>query len=252
MGQKIHPHSFRFGVSRNWPSRWFLADKQVGSARSASPLKSYQKFLQEDEAIRRVVMATVAQAGIAGIEIDRTSAMVKVIIRAARPGFIIGRGGKGIEDLNLAIEKALTKLRGKKAKGISIDVEELKRTDVSAAYEAQQIVWDIEKRMPFRQIMRKRLESIMQNKEVKGAKIFLSGRLDGAEIARQEWKSSGSLPLQTLRSDVDYFRATAFTSYGTVGVKVWVYKGEVFERPTALSANNQDSSRGPSNNRRLQ
>lgn len=216
MGQKINPSSYRLGITKNWPVRWFV--------------KHYAKFLEEDEKIRDVIEEKIAQAGIAAIEIERTGGNVRIWIKAARPGFIIGRGGKGIEDLNKAIEVAIKKMRGtKKLNGnLSVNIEELKRSEVSARYVGQQIAWDLEKRMPYRRTMKKYLESIMQNKEVKGAKALLSGRLDGNEIARHEKLSKGSLPLQTLRADIDYGKATAYTTYGTVGIKIWIYKGEIF------------------------
>jgi small subunit ribosomal protein S3 len=221
MGQKINPLSYRLGVTKNWPVRWFLKGK-------------YGKFLEEDEAIRKVIKSKIGHAGIAAVEIERTAGNLKIFIKAARPGFIIGRGGKGIEELNKAIEQALKKVRktGKPIIGFNVNVEELKRSEISATYVAQQIAWDLEKRMPYRRTMKKYLDSIMQNKEVRGAKILLSGRLNGNEIARREWLSKNSLPLQTLRSDVDYGQATAFTTYGTVGVKVWIYKGEIFNEKT--------------------
>ncbi|MBI4094767.1 MAG: 30S ribosomal protein S3 [Candidatus Liptonbacteria bacterium] len=217
MGQKIHPHSFRIGVTKQWPVRWLLKG-------------GYKKFLEEDELIRSVIRDKVGLSGIAAIEIERTSNGLKVYIKAARPGFIIGRGGKGIEELTKAIERNIEKLRGKKKIELSLTVEELKRTEISAAYVAQQIAWDIEKRLPFRRTMRRHLDQAMQNKEVKGAKVMLSGRLDGKEIARREWLRKGEMPLQTLRADIDYSQATGFTTYGTVGVKVWIYKGEVFAK----------------------
>ena len=219
MGQKIHPHSLRLGVTRNWSARWFLKG-------------SYPKFLQEDEIIRRVINKLIGQAGIAAIDIERTAGNLRVYIKAARPGFVIGRGGKGIEDLTKAIDAALRKVRktGKGPTNLSLNVEELKRSEASAPYVAQQIAWDLEKRIPFRRTMRKYMEQLKQNKEVKGAKIFLSGRLDGNEIARRERLITGALPLQTLRADVDYGTGTAFTTYGTVGIKVWIYRGEVFNK----------------------
>lgn len=218
MGHKIHPLSYRLGVTKNWPVRWFIKGK-------------FAKFLEEDEAIRRVIKSKISQAGISAVEIERTSGNLRIFIKAARPGFIIGRGGKGIEDLNKAIESALKKIRKTKSGlGLSVNVEELKRSEVSAVYVAQQIAWDLEKRMPFRRMMKKYLESVMQNKDVKGAKILLSGRLDGNEIARREWLGKGSLPLQTLRSNIDYGEAVAYTTYGTIGIKVWIYKGEILEK----------------------
>jgi small subunit ribosomal protein S3 len=218
MGQKINPNSFRLGIVRNWPVRWFLKG-------------GYGKYLEEDEAIRNVINKKIAEAGVAGIEIERTQGSLRVFIRAARPGFVIGRGGKGIEDLNIAIANALRKVRKTKASvNLNLNVEELKRSEVSSQYIAQQIAWDLEKRMTFRRTMKKYLEQVQQNRDVKGVKIFLSGRLDGNEIARREWLAKGSIPLQTLRADIDYGTATARTTAGAIGIKVWVYKGEIFEK----------------------
>jgi len=219
MGNKINPSSYRLGITKNWPVRWFVKG-------------GYAKLLEEDEAIRNVITAKIGQAGIAGVEIERTGVNLKIFIKAARPGFIIGRGGKGIEDLNKAIDLALRKVRKTKTAtgNLSVNVEELKRSEISATYTAQQLAWDLEKRLPFRRTMKKCLESLMQNRDVKGAKVFLSGRLDGNEIARREHLSRGSLPLQTLRADIDYGTATAFTTYGTIGIKVWIYKGEIFKK----------------------
>ncbi len=220
MGQKINPLSFRLGIIKNWNSRWFLRG-------------DYTRFLEEDEAIRNMIHEKISQAGVSAIEIERTQGSLKIFIKAARPGFIIGRGGKGIEDLSKAIEGALKKVRNvknSKAIPMSLNVEELKRSEVSAVHVAQQIAWDLEKRMPFRRTLKKYLEGIVQNREAKGAKILLSGRLDGNEIARREWLAKGSLPLQTLRANIDYGQGTAFTSYGTVGIKVWIYKGKIFAK----------------------
>lgn len=224
MGQKINPNAFRVGITKNWPTRWLLKG-------------GYKKFLEEDEAIRRTIREKVGQAGISGIEIERTSNGLRVLVKAARPGFIIGRGGKGIEDLTKAIEKEIAKIRKTKAINLSLNVEELKRSEISALYVGQQIAWDLEKRFPFRRTMRKYLEQVIQNKEVKGAKILLSGRLDGGEIARREVLRKGELPLQTLRADIDYGQATAFTTYGTVGIKVWIYKGEIFSKVAPKQSN---------------
>lgn len=228
MGQKINPNSYRLGVVRGWPVRWFIKD-------------GYPKLLEEDEAIRRVIKEKIGLAGIASIEIERTQGHLRVFIKAARPGLIIGRGGKGIEDLNKAIADALRKVRKSKAPihNMSVNIEELKRSEVSSAYLAQQMAWDLEKRMPFRRTMKKYLEQIMQNRDVKGAKIAMGGRLDGNEIARRESLHKGALPLQTLRADIDYGRATAFTTYGTIGIRVWIYKGEIFAK-----------EKGPENNKR--
>lgn len=220
MGQKINPHSYRLGVIENWKSRWM-------------PKKSFKEFLMEDEVIRNTIMKKIGSAGVSRIHIERTANSCRVHIKAAKPGLIIGRGGSGIELLGKAIESALVKLRTKeklpaRKTVLNLNVEELKRTEVAAGNIAQNIAWDLENRLPFRRTIKKAIENNMQNREVKGIKVRVSGRLDGSEIARREWLAKGKLPLQTLRADIDYGEATAHTTYGTIGVKVWVYKGEVF------------------------
>jgi small subunit ribosomal protein S3 len=238
MGQKINPNSYRLGVSKGWPVRWFLKG-------------GYPQFLEEDEAIRNTINKKIALAGIAAIEIERTQGNLRVFIRAARPGLIIGRGGKGMEDLNKDVITALQKVRKTESKvALSLNVEELKRTEVSSRYVAQQIAWDLEKRIRFRRTMKKYLEQIMQNRDVKGAKVALAGRLDGNEIARREHLSNGSLPLQTLRADIDYGTSTAFTTYGTIGIRVWIYKGEIFEKKEGNEKPRENEPRSTMNNRR--
>lgn len=212
MARKINPISYRLGINKPWSSRWISAKNAV-------------QWLEEDEKVRKIIMEKIGMAGIAKVEIERTSDKYKIFIKASRPGLIIGRGGKGIEDLTKLLEKAI---KGKVA--LSLNVEELKRTEISAAVQAQNIAWDLEKRMKFRRTMKKYLDQMMQNKDVKGVKIMAAGRLDGNEIARKEWMSKGKLPLTTLRSDIDYSEATAFTTYGTIGIKVWIYKGEIFSK----------------------
>ncbi len=250
MGHKINPTSYRLQVNKKWPARWFFAGKGEGSHTGRY---FYHRYLAEDEAIRNIIREKIGQAGIAAIEIERTTNNLRVLIRAARPGFVIGQGGKGIEDLSKAIEKALRSVRlgykTKSSSSLSVNVEELKRTDVSAAYVAQQIAWDLERRMTFRRTIRKYLEQMMQSRDVKGAKIMVSGRLDGAEIARTESMKQGPLPLQTLRANIDYGTATATTTYGTIGVKIWVYKGEVFEDKQADKEKEQNSRNERRNNR---
>lgn len=233
MGQKINPQSLRLGIVKDWSSRWYFSSlAQDGKPGSLMPRKRIMaKFLEEDELIRKVISSKISLSGIASVVIDRTPNDVKVFIKAARPGLIIGRGGKGIEELNEAILKSLRKLRGQAYKmHVSVNVEELKRSEVSAVHVAQQIAWDIEKRLPYRRAMKKYLDQMVQNRDVKGAKVLLSGRLGGNEIARREMLRYGALPLQTLRADVDYGQVTAMTTYGTIGVKVWVYRGETLKR----------------------
>lgn len=224
MGQKIRPFSYRLGIINNWISRWLPKNLK------------FKNQLEEDVLIRRIVNEKIGLAGIVKIEIERgQDNSYKVFIKAAKPGLVIGRGGKGIEDLSKAVDVQLKKLFKKRGATIpkfslSLNVEELRRSETSAQYIAQSIAWDLEKRLPFRRTLKKYLENAMQNKDVQGVKIKLSGRLDGNEIARREWLAKGKLPLQTLRANIDYGEATAFNAYGTVGIKVWAYKGEVFNK----------------------
>ena len=220
MGQKIRPDSFRLGITTWWKAHWFAK-------------KNFRFQLEEDLLIRKIIDDKIGAAGIARIDIERNANNnYRVTIKAARPGLIIGHGGKGIESLNKNLESSLNKLwRRRKAEkptfSLSLNIEELRRSEISSANVAQNIALDLEKRMPSRRTVKKYVDFIMQNRDVQGAKIKLSGRLDGSEIARREWLSRGKLPLQTLRANIDYGEATAFNTYGTVGVKVWIYKGEI-------------------------
>jgi small subunit ribosomal protein S3 len=220
MAHKIRPNSYRLGINVNWGSRWFSK-------------KNTPRLLEEDAVIRKVINDKISSAGIDKISIERNISTCKIIVKVVKPGLVIGRGGKGIEELIKAIESALLRM-AKKYKdkaltkpSINLNVEEIKKTEISAQVIAQQIAWDLERRLPFRRTMKRYLDLIMQNREVQGAKIKLSGRLDGNEIARREWRAKGKLPLTTLRANIDYGEAVCHASYGTVGVKVWIYKGEL-------------------------
>jgi len=222
MSQKIHPKSIRLGINQNWQSRWF---KQ----------KNRTLYLEQDYRLREYIKKKLSTAKIESVEIERTARNINITIKAVRPGLIIGRGGSGIEDLRKELVDLLKKAYRKqklvfKEKDIhlNLSVEEVRKPEISAMVVAQNLAEDIEKRVRFRRAMKTHLAKIMQHKEVKGAKIMVSGRLDGTEIARDEWLKEGRLPLVTLRSDIDYGTATAFCTYGTVGVKVWIYKGEKF------------------------
>jgi len=229
MGQKIRPNLHRLGITENWRSRWW-------------PKKKFGDQLEEDVHIRDIIKEKIAASGIVRVEIERTADNAfKIFLKVARPGLVIGRGGKGIEELTKIVEKTLLKLarnRGMKHPKISISltIEELKRSEISAQYIAQSIAWDLEKRISARRTMRKFLDLIMQNREVQGAKILLSGRIDGNEISRREMLVQGKLPLQTFRANVDYGETPAYNTYGKVGVKVWVYKGNIFKEDTEKAA----------------
>ncbi|MBI3638220.1 30S ribosomal protein S3 [Candidatus Wolfebacteria bacterium] len=220
MGQKIRPNSLRLGITQGWKSAWFPKKEK------------YRNLLEEDFILRKIINEKIGNAGLDRITIEKTANNFKVFIKAQRPGFIIGRGGKGVEDLTKLLEKKINAIRKNNGIGgkinFSLNIEELKRSEISSNVIAQNIAWDLEKRIPWRRTVKKYLESIMQNRDVKGAKIRVSGRLDGAEIARSEHLEKGSLPLLTLRANIDYGEATAHTTYGTIGIKVWIYKGKTF------------------------
>ena len=220
MGQKVKPISLRIGINKNWQSRWFYK-------------KNLKHFLAEDLLIREFIKKKILNAGIDKIEIERLNEQINVNVVASKPGLIIGRGGKGIEELKKKLEKKIIKFRKendlKKNFILNINVEELKKGNVSAQVVAQMIAFDVQKRIPYRSVMKKYLEYISQHAGVKGAKIKFSGRLNGAEIARRDWLVKGQMPLQKLRADIDYGEATAFNTYGTVGIKVWIYKGDLFD-----------------------
>ncbi|MBU3924874.1 30S ribosomal protein S3 [Patescibacteria group bacterium] len=211
MGHKVNPLLFRLGYTTNWTSRWFGK-------------KNFPEFLKEDFDIRKILAENLKKAAVEKIVIDRASNLVTVSIFSARPGVIIGRGGTGIEDLRKLLK---TKLGLKKE--VKLDVIEVKDPESSAAIIGQEIASQIERRIGWKRSLKRMLETVMSKKGVQGVKIAISGRLDGAEMGRREWLAKGKIPLHTLRSNIDFTRATAFTTYGAVGIKVWVYKGEMFE-----------------------
>lgn len=212
MGQKISPTSFRIGISKDWASHWFGGRK-------------YVRYLKDDVAVRSFLAKKLKGMSVDKIELERGTDLLNVIVHTARPGLIIGRGGTGVEELKIAVHQVL-----KKKVSVRIEIQEVKNPESSATIVAESIADQIEKRMPFRRLMKQTLFKIMASKQAKGAKIRLGGRLDGAEIARTEHLEEGNLPLQTLRADIDFARATAHTTFGTVGIKVWIYKGEKFDK----------------------
>ncbi len=227
MGNKIHPTNFRLGVIYNWKSRW-LNKKQM------------RYFLEEDLRIREFLTKLYNRMGLGEVEIERSGDNMLVIMNTSKPGLIIGRGGTGLTELKKKLEDIVRKLRAKKTYGsgkweLKLTVNEIKKPESEAKIVAQNISLDLEKRMPFRRTMKSSLERIMAQKEVLGAKVLLAGRLDGGEMARREWLAKGKVPLQTLRANIDFAQDEAMTVYGKIGVKVWIYKGEVFEETAKKS-----------------
>ena len=211
MGQKVNPHGFRVGVNKNWNSKWF-ADKS-----------NFADFLVEDNKVRNYVKKKLYAAGVASVVIERPAAdKVKVIIATARPGMVIGRSGDGIDEL----KKNLVKLTGKT---VDISIEEVRRAELDAQLTAESIAQALERRGSFRRAMKSAIQRTMKS-GAKGIKVLVSGRLGGAEIARSEKYSEGNVPLHTLRADIDYGFAEADTTYGKIGVKVWVNHGEILDK----------------------
>jgi small subunit ribosomal protein S3 len=213
MGQKIHPISFRLGYLQPWKSRWMNR-------------KNFPALLAEDVKIRDYLDKKLRGAAVDSVEIERSPNAVTVMIKTGRPGIVIGRGGGGAEEL----QKNLMKVAGLKVgkDTLKVRIEEVKSPDSSARIVSENIAEQLEKRMQHRRVMKQALEKIMANREVEGAKILLSGRIGGAEIARRERLIKGRLPLHTLRANIDFATNEAHTTYGLIGVKVWIYKGQVF------------------------
>src|SRR3989344_3160698 len=226
MTHRVHPYIFRLGQTTNWKSRWFS-------------LKNYREFLREDILLKEWLAKKLKTSHVYDIEIERSVNILNIIIKTARPGILIGRGGEGSQKLKKEIEKKIIdiwkrtpvlKKRPVPKRELKITIEDIKSPNTNAAVVAQSIADDLEKRIPFRRALKQALERVSSQKEVKGVKISISGRLDGSEMARYEWLKSGRIPLQTIRADVDFSQKVAYTTYGTIGIKVWIYKGDVFAK----------------------
>ena len=219
MGQKVNPHGMRVGVIKDWDSKWYAE-------------ADFSDNLVEDYNIRKFVKKELYSAGISKIEIERASDRVKVFIYTAKPGVVIGKGGADIEKLKAKIQKLTTKK-------VSIDIKEIKRPDGDAQLVAENIALQLENRFSFRRAMKSVMSRTMKTAGVKGIKTSVSGRLGGADMARTEFYSEGTIPLQTLRADIEYGFAEADTTYGKVGVKVWIYKGEVLPTKSVKEGSEQ-------------
>lgn len=216
MSHRVHPKIFRIKGIEDWQSRWFSK-------------KNYKSNLEQDLKIREFVKKELKLAVVDEVVIKRSANSIHIFIRAARPGIIIGRGGAGIQELKKQI---INKVFKGKIKGldIKIDVEEIRKAEIQASIIGRAIAEQLERRKPFRRVIKQTVEKVMQNPEVKGVKIFVSGRLNGSEMARDEKLIKGSLPLQTIRANIDYAQVNAYTVYGVIGIKVWINKGEVFDK----------------------
>ncbi|PKN29861.1 MAG: 30S ribosomal protein S3 [Deltaproteobacteria bacterium HGW-Deltaproteobacteria-21] len=211
MGQKVNPIGFRLGINRNWDSRWFTS-------------KEYSRFVLEDFQIRKFLKKRLMQAGVAKIEIERAASKVRVRIHTARPGLVIGKKGSEIEHVKRELEKQIRK-------EVIIDIQEVRKPEVDAQLVAENVALQLVRRVSFRRAMKKSVSSALRFGAL-GIKIACSGRLGGAEMARREWYRKGRVPFHTIRADIDYGFAEAFTTYGAVGVKVAIFKGEILPEKT--------------------
>ncbi len=215
MSKVVHPYAHRLVTLRDWKSRWF-ADKK------------YASLLASDVVIREFLAKKLRGFYVSRVDIERNAKATKVIVHTSRPGMIIGRGGDGATKLKADIIKALAKRRIVASEDLKLDIVEVANPDADAAIVACMIAEGLEKRLPYRRVLKQTIEKVMTARGVKGARIFLGGRLAGSEIARTEQIKRGSIPLQTFRADVDFAREKAHMSYGDIGIKVWIYRGEVF------------------------
>ena len=223
MGQKVNPHGLRVGVIKDWDSRWYARNEKVGD------------LLVEDKKIRDYLKKTLYSAGIPKIEIERDNAKVRIYLHCARPGVVIGKGGEQIDQYRLTVEKMI-------GKPVALNIVEVKQVDTNAQLVAENIAQQLEKRIGFRRAMKNAMGRAMRM-GARGIKTQVSGRLGGAEIARTEHYHDGTIPLQTLRADIDYGFAEAATTYGRIGVKVWIYKGEVLTQALRTTPRTLDTSK---------
>lgn len=218
MSHTVHPYSHRLGILRDWKSRWFSTDKK------------FREFLKCDVLLREYLTKKMRGQFVSAIEIERSEKHLRVIIRTSRPGMIIGRSGEGAVKLKTDIQNFIKKLKLSTNQELKVDIEEVRSPESNAAIVAQMVAEGLEKRLPFRRVLKQMIEKVMANRDVKGVRIFLGGRLGGADMARQESLKKGQIPLQTLRADIDFAREKAHMTYGDIGIKVWIYKGEIFKK----------------------
>ena len=223
MGQKVNPHGLRVGVIKDWDSRWYARNEKVGD------------LVVEDYNLRKYLKKTLYSAGIPKIEIERDNAKIKIYLHCARPGVVIGKGGTEIERLRLELEKKL-------GKPVALNIVEVKSPDTNAQLVAENIAQQLEKRIAFRRAMKNAMGRAMRS-GARGIKVMCSGRLAGAEIARNECYHDGTIPLQTIRADIEYGFAEAATTYGRIGVKVWIYKGEILSQALRTTPRTLDTSK---------
>lgn len=217
MTHVAHPYVQRIGVNRDWKSRWFTTDA-----------KKLREYIRSDAAVRKLLEKKLKGMSVDTVEIERSQKNLRIIIKTARPGLVIGRSGEGAVKLKKDIDMLLRTQKLIEKPEIKIDIEEIRSPESSANIVGQMIAEGLEKRLTFRRVMKQTIEKVMANRDVEGVRIILSGRLGGADMARKEELKKGRIPLQTLRADIDFARVTARLPYGAIGIKVWIYRGQVF------------------------
>ncbi|KKT44756.1 MAG: 30S ribosomal protein S3 [Parcubacteria group bacterium GW2011_GWA2_44_15] len=216
MSHTVHPYAHRLGIIRDWKSRWFSLDNK------------YKEFLRCDITVREFLETRCRGMYVSAVDLERSQKTFRIIIKTSRPGMIIGKSGEGAVKLKNDILKLLRKEKVLTTQELKLDIEEVRSPESNSAIVAQMVAEGLEKRMPFRRVMKQTIEKVMANRDVKGVKIYLGGRLGGADMARSEELKKGQIPLQTFRADIDFARNKAHMTYGDIGIKVWVYKGEIF------------------------
>ena len=238
MTHVAHPFIQRLGINRDWRSRWFAADG-----------KRFRENLRADAALRKLLDKKLKGMSVDTVEIERDDKALRIIIKTSRPGLVIGRSGEGAQQLKKDVDMLLRKLKLEEKPEIKIDIEEVRSPETSAAIVGQMAAEGLEKRMPFRRVLKQTAEKVMANRDVQGVRITMSGRLGGADMARKEEIKKGRIPLQTLRADIDFARIRANLPYGVIGIKVWIYRGEVFaDRKANTSEKPARRSRAPRSN----
>ena len=226
-----HPYIQRIGINRDWRSRWYAKEPKL-----------FREYLRTDAAIRKLLNKRLKGMSVADIDIERNETVLRVVVKTARPGLVIGRSGEGATKLRKDIDMLLRKLKLSEKPEVKFDVEEVRSAETSATIVGGMVAEGLEKRMPFRRVMKQTVEKVMANRDVQGVRIICSGRLAGADMARKEELKKGRVPLQTLRANIDFANVRAILPYGVIGIKVWVYCGDVFT-DRATSTASEDASR---------
>lgn len=218
MSHIVHPYSHRLGIIKDWKSRWFGMGGE------------YQQMLKGDVLVREFLVKRLRGMYVSAVDVERGRNLFRVIVRTSRPGMLIGKSGEGAVKLKNEIQKLAKRHSLFGIENLKLDIEEVRSPESNSAIVAQQIAEGLEKRLPFRRVMKQTIDKVMANRDVLGVKVYLGGRLGGAEMARTEVLKRGRIPLQTLRADIDFARERAHMTYGDIGIKVWIYKGDVFDK----------------------